>query len=178
MKTLLTKRLKFVATCMASLLVMSLVGVQSAGASNDLGHRIAGPYNIIIGYHNLTPQFSAAMDWNINNNVNPTNPNVSATRLNEAQVLNAFDEPYAGITWAGLYECVAASWPWCIQANVHFNLNYGYSTSTAQELACHEVGHSVGLGHNNSGGCLNETVGVGGGPLLGDHNVSHINTWY
>lgn len=87
---------RLVAVTTATLILLTMFGAAPAQASNDRGTRTANPYSMVFAYWNLSAQFTAAADWNINNNINPTRLNVSAVRVNQTQLLNIFDEEYNG----------------------------------------------------------------------------------
>ncbi len=66
---------------------------------------------------------------------------------------------------------------WCYGQELRFNLSYGsyYDTQTERRwVACHELGHTVGLRHHD-GSCLNIS-----GPVLtlDADDIAHLNATY
>lgn len=69
---------------------------------------------------------------------------------------------------------------WCRGQQITFNTNYGHTGSYGRFVACHELGHTVGLRHRTGWGCM-EVRGQGGGSYPSDytsHDKNHINGWY
>lgn len=69
---------------------------------------------------------------------------------------------------------------WCFGQDLRYNLSYPNYYDTASErswLACHELGHTIGLKHTTaSNSCLRETHN--GTTLLSSHDISHVNSNY
>jgi len=70
----------------------------------------------------------------------------------------------------------------CTPHDIRYNLSYGAFYDTDGEafaIACHEVGHTVGLRHNQTdqgATCMLEPPGLV--KVLDDHDVNHINANY
>jgi len=172
----------------------------SSQASNFSGETgaFAGCYNNMADnrdhffyYEALTSATSTAVNWSRTNNYNPTDLNTftDAVRTSGTDVV-AFDADYegesCGKTWMvnastpgviGLTLCQSLSSLRCQQFFVYFDNDWMGPASAAQEnsLACHELGHSVGLLHG-SAGCMVATNNAS--TSLTDHDRSHINTYY
>jgi hypothetical protein len=84
----------------------------------------------------------------------------------------------ASHSWWGLWTCdtlVSGSSTQCNKGTMRFNLSWGTPTAV---LACHEVGHSVGLDHSlETSSCMVQPTS----PTADDfstHDRSHINGYY
>lgn len=84
--------------------------------------------------------------------------------------------------WAGQYHCQrpnAGSHPniTCDHAYIRINTYYEDRVSRIA-LACHELGHGVGLRHRDGNTCMNRASHPGISTTLGDHDRAHINNRY
>ncbi|MBL8932838.1 MAG: matrixin family metalloprotease [Kineosporiaceae bacterium] len=75
---------------------------------------------------------------------------------------------------------------WCRGQNLEFNSykyhnDYGYFDTTTQRrhVACHELGHTVGLRHSaeTSSSCMPQS-NPDGPTVISSHDINHINTRY
>jgi hypothetical protein len=157
-------------------LVLTVLAVPAA--AHDLGVRIPDGQNVDINYQNLTDNFRVATDWNINNNLHPTNLGTINVVVNSVRELNALDADYSPLEWSGLYECVDfdSSTGICRQGNIHYNQRYNHPETARRWLACHEFGHGLGIDHNLNGCMPAETYDAD--QFLQQHNVDHVNDWY
>ena len=83
-----------------------------------------------------------------------------------------------------------STYEYCNHSHVVFNGSFtdAYDANQMQELACHEVGHTVGLEHGSYSpwseaewACMVNEVpvdGAGDSRWLRNHNEGHINGWY
>lgn len=178
----LQKRFRTRALSSSILAILMVVGILFAPASvnaHDYGHRIPnGGDRLNIAYWNLTVEFQQAMNWNVNNNLHPTDIGIIGVHISQVDHVNAFDNNYSPLTWPGLWECVAQSGNICTQANVHFNQRYTYNIPERRWLSCHEMAHAVGSDHyNGAGSCVHGTL-YGSGANLHSHTIGEINSWY
>lgn len=168
------------AALVTMLLLIALLIPSNAQASNEYGFCCHFPVaNVSIAYWNLTENFRQANDWNINNNINPTDLN-AYVYVNQVKNVNLFDEFY-NAPWGGLYECVNnGPGRTCNQANVHYDLTGVFDTDYRRFISCHEMGHASGLMH--------QLVGEPGTCMLGEayngvlytssHDRTVINNYY
>ncbi len=63
----------------------------------------------------------------------------------------------------------------CDHAHIRIYANYNPDHTTRRSTLCQEIGHSVGLQHDNSSGCMNGAVNS---PYLTYHDWGHINGRY
>ncbi|MEE9391269.1 MAG: matrixin family metalloprotease [Planctomycetota bacterium] len=64
----------------------------------------------------------------------------------------------------------------CSLSHVRINKNY---SPPARRIACHELGHSVGLRHTStSSSCMKKTSDGGTSELLSSHDRAHLNAEY
>jgi hypothetical protein len=79
--------------------------------------------------------------------------------------------------WWGLWTCdtlVSGSSTQCNKGTLRFNLSWGTPNTV---IACHEVGHSVGLDHSTeTASCMYQPTGSSDD--YSTHDRSHINGYY
>lgn len=79
----------------------------------------------------------------------------------------------------GLYVCESLSGSKCQQATVRYNNYWTDEEGQTNErgLACHEVGHSLGLLHRDGDGCIHQGYPKSG-LFYSDHDRGHLNVEY
>jgi hypothetical protein len=144
-------------------------------------------------YHAPTAALVKAADAARADPYNPTRintlPEMNGENATTDMVL--FDDNYAGwsctANWIseiggggviGTARCQSLSGAACQRFNLHFDAQYMGPRSDAAEraLACHEIGHSVGLRHNGMGGCMLDPVQLE--THLGHEIPDHLNRYY
>lgn len=137
---------------MIGLLVMSL----PASADNRHSWTAGGNQTVSFYQCNLTSVMHDGFHWNDSENVEPTR---ISTALHhgcggEVQVNDLrFDE-----SWVGIRHCHDYNGSACVKSHVHIDLVDGpFDDLDARHLMCHEVGHAVGVAHQNDerGSCMN-----------------------
>lgn len=136
--------------------------------------------NLLVGTYNATVN-------SVNDDYQPTD--LAASMSTDPDNTDVFvHDDYYGYSVAGWAVCpVGASQGgshpdrWCIGQEVHYNLNatsYIEDAGSRAYLACHELGHTIGLRHSSdSGSCM--TVNTpDGSSVLTSHDVSHINNYW
>lgn len=76
--------------------------------------------------------------------------------------IRVYGRDYGKTTWAGLTEYGTKWWTWRGDTwtmrgvtVVKFNTRYGYTRAIRDQIACHELGHAVGVGeHTRTGSCM------------------------
>lgn len=86
--------------------------------------------------------------------------------------------------WAATYCASSATYGgtdpsrWCRPQILTYNLTYSIGIAQPQYMACHELGHTVGLRHySNDSTCMKNGDTSGWDQIL-DHERDHINTRY
>jgi len=87
--------------------------------------------------------------------------------------------------YAGLHDCrwISTSSSTGNKVCKHSHIWFGgevtdsYTAAQNQQVACHEVGHSVGLMHG-AYECMRTDSNTGNSHHLGSHNEGHINGYY
>lgn len=129
-------------------------------------------------YDDLQAESSAAVTWNRVNNINPTQMNTALsstyTSATDVWVGDRYYDDYCGVDWyrgpsdpdgngaVGMGNCfreVAGSGKRCDQHDLRLNNWFTDNTTTSniRGLACHEGGHTLGLGHRPAtanGSCM------------------------
>jgi hypothetical protein len=179
-------------------MLISLALPVDAGATNFTGATFAGGCTGNVAdnrshffwYSGLTATTTAAVNWSRTNNYDPTDINTanSGGQTNLTDVV-VFDEDYEGLFcgryfccnngsgWIGFSSCQSLTPPGrCEQDFLYFDLDFMGPQTTVLErsLACHEIGHSVGLMHR-SGSCMQDPLVSN--PALSDHDRAHINNY-
>ncbi len=132
------------------------------------------------------PQKNATI-WAFNNIYNPTDLTMFETSSSSADVF-VYDFEFGLNGLHGWVVCpsgaqTGGSHPnrWCVGQQLRYNLSYPAAFDTAAErrvIACHELGHTVGLRHPTSGvSCMRNPINFSNSDL-NDHDRSHINSYY
>jgi len=152
-------------------------------------------------YHSITSEMKTALDWNESNNYEPTDLTViiqTSSQYGGDTDINAYDQNYTTfcrLDWDNSTEnIVGDTFCWdanngifenqkCNRHEIRFDtsdvLDSSWTTANRKSLACHELGHAVGLLHRDSSEHYCMEVGVfGAKEYLTSHDVAHINNNY
>lgn len=181
------------ATALAVVLVV-------ATATPVLSNPFGGPYDedgnyaadngTLLVYLTITldDEMEDATEWALDNQYDPLSTIIIAmvTSISGSEV-RVYQANYGNSGWVAAAPCVApkntggsGDGEWCEPRNVRFNRGYYpdyYDTRLERRfLACHELGHTLGL-HHLSSDCM-AVPADGPKSFLGSHNVTHINDHY
>lgn len=185
-----------------ALLLMAAFPPSPAQASNFSGANsatgCAGPNmadnaSHSIWYDALTTDSITSVNWTRTINYNPTdvdtvNEDVPDS-LTDVMVYDAdYEGTSCGFAWQtgypavgilGFAQCLSLTGSRCQQFGVYFDNDFMGPRSTVEErwLACHELGHTFGLMHTNTGSNCMQSPGIGTSALT-THDVAHINSNY
>lgn len=166
-------------------LLATLAAPAQAEHSGDANSGTPDNADHYIDRNSLTSAATTATTHGINQ-LNRTDMNATLTGSGDVEVFDA----YYGTTgdWsgtAGRVSCNDSDWWWtgdCDVFYLRYNLSYAasYSTNKWRSLACHEFGHTGGLGHrssssdSNGDSCMQSTVSANR-PNFDFHDVNAIN---
>lgn len=164
-----------------------------SGANGATGCSVNAADNRVhsIWYHQLTAATKQAVNWSRNRNYDPTSVDTvnedARDRLTDVIAMDAdYEGAICGRTWLakptgsgviGIVLCQSLSGRRCNQFHMLFDNDFMGPQPTANEnaLACHELGHTLGLAHVTQG-CLSN--GGGTSTSLRDHDRRHLNAYY
>jgi predicted Zn-dependent protease len=105
----------------------------------------------------------------------------STSSANQFDSINAFNGNYGFTGWLGLAEITSYSGCTIYQGRARLNqsyLDFGYSRTNKEHVACQEVGHLFGLLHNENASdtCMNDTILTA--PQPNAHDQELVNSIY
>ncbi len=142
-------------------------------------------------YVSLNSAVQSAVAWTRTYNYDPTDVNTgydsTLDSATDVIVRNQDYTTYCGFTWhtptspgtIGLATCDSLSGLKCEQHTVRFDISYFNAANQSNErgLACHEIGHTLGLTHRDAdNGCMKTNAPQN--TYLTDHDKAHLNTYY
>lgn len=188
------------ASALASLTMLAALSFASPAQATNFGSVCDGAttYCVSLGnnaYHVLNWEgdqdiagMQASHGWARDNQYNPTDLVAYTDASDSLPDVRVWDEPYGNTGWLGIVECptnntgTGGSHPnrWCRGQILRYNASYAGSLDTEGErrsVACHEIGHTVGLRHTAvADSCMSN--GVLFPTALNAHDISHINSQY
>ncbi len=154
-----------------------------SGTTNGVWLTNNGAWNV--GRRDLTSTYSTGVAQAVNNEYDPTDLSASLTSPASCPDDNydvcVFDSDYGDNGFNGWHQCAGTttgSHPnqVCSLGFVKINLFY---SPPPKRIACHELGHDVGLRHtSNTASCMMTTADGGTSAQLAAHDRGHINNYY
>ena len=183
----------------AALVMTNAVAAQAnwSGATGLTGCGSGSPVNMADGgthyfnYVSLNSAVQSAVAWSRTYNYDPTDVNTgydsTIDSTTDVIVRNQDYTTYCGFDWhsptsggtIGLATCDSLSGLRCEQHTVRFDLSYFNAASQPNErgVACHEIGHTLGLTHRDAdNGCMKTSAPQN--TYLTDHDEAHLNANY
>lgn len=156
-----------------------LVGAATAFASHWQGPK-AGGSNVRFDSCELSNNSHDALHSNDSHDIEPTDITSSIYHSCDTVDVRINDWPFGTDDPYGWYECHQYhSADNCDHGHAHINTSYDFipeDYDRTLSLVCHEIGHSVGLGHaGQDGSCM---VAVGWPKHFTDHDGDAINSHY
>ncbi|KRE60147.1 matrixin family metalloprotease [Nostocoides sp. Soil756] len=166
-----------------------------SGANGKTGCSGGSPVNMADGgthnfnYVSLNSAVQSAVAWSRTYNYDSTDVNTgydsTLDPTTDVIVRNQDYTTYCGFSWhpgstVGLTTCDSLSGGFkCESHTVRFDISYFNAANQSQErgLACHEIGHSLGLTHRDAEtGCMETYLTYP--TYLTDHDEAHLNANY
>ncbi len=181
-------------TLMILLSASSVSATNFSGATGATGcpmsdNNMADNRDHYFWYDSLTVNVASAVNWSRTNNFDPTRINTfydsSENSTTDAIVRDQDYTTYCGYTWHdsgstggvnGLATCNSLNGVSECESHVlRYDTSFfdGASLSFQRHVACHEVGHSLGLKHRSENGCM--TSSATAYTSLTSHDNGHLN---
>lgn len=156
--------------------------------ANNIYHAVAWE-----GDRDITPGMDIATFWAVDNVYNPTDLVAYRDESDPYPDVRVWDYPYGDNGVLAWVECppdntgTGGTDPnrWCRGQKLRYNSHYWWNSTEydtedgRRRIACHELGHTVGLRHlSTTDSCMYQYAGSGGISSLGTHSISHINNNY
>lgn len=154
-------------------------GWTSAAAASNFDRYFADSYIHVFTYEDLTDLVKRGIRATRDNSYDPTDMYTYNDSDHNFADVASYDSHYSDEEWYGLASCVTANGDECSHWHIQYNLKYIDTFDEAWHLACHEIGHSVGLKHRPP----NEDADLGcmarpSDNYLKIHNITHLNNRY
>jgi hypothetical protein len=178
--------MKRFANIACALLVVALVVVNTAmvPATTSMHrwwqwHWHRSNLNVWVYGSHVTQTRAAMADWSNNTDIN-------LTEVTSHNHISAWGQNFGDTGWGGLASIESSSWDWhcwwwCEVTHAHARFNSFYSGTNnwwAQGVQCQEIGHTFGLDHDNTGGCMGLGYWAGQGNTSSAHSRGDINAMY
>jgi hypothetical protein len=161
-------------------------GSSNCGADLELSNCVANNKDHQLHYYQLQSGQLNASRWVMENVYAPTQLNYFETTISNADAI-VYDFTFGltgwwGVTYCGTGASQGGTDPdrWCRPFTVQYNLSYPGVFDTQADrryIACHELGHSVGLRDLSDGAtCMDDTQIVH--QFLSAHQIGDINAQY
>lgn len=159
-------------------------GSEGTPGINNNGVWLIPTENWDVARRALTPAYSTGVSATLNASYSPTDLFASLytdTLCVAAYEMCVYDSDYGDNGLNGWNSCVgttAGADPnqTCTQQYVRINL---FFSPPAQRIACHELGHGVGLRHSDDqASCMKRSAEGGNSNLLTAHDKGHLNAEY
>lgn len=180
--------------CVAAALAASILGLPAeasnfgsfgtpgAGGTNN-GVWLTPDSGWLVGRRALTAPYSTGVAEAVGEEYGPTDLNVGVFSPSTCDIYDVcvYDHDYGDNGLNGWNACAGAvigNHPTqkCVQAWVRINL---FFSPPPKRIACHELGHSVGLRHTDEqASCVKRTIEGGNSETLSAHDKAHINDNY
>jgi hypothetical protein len=161
-------------------------GSSDCGPDLELSNCVANNRDHQLHYYQLLDPQENASKWVMNNVYAPTDVNYFQTTISNADAI-VYDFTFGMTGWWGVTYCGSGAAEggtdpnrWCRPFTVQYNLSATHvfdSVADRRYIACHELGHSLGLRDVADGAtCMDDTEIVHS--FLSTHQIADINGQY
>lgn len=167
-------------TTIPAAVVLALVAGGTVSGSNFAPYYADGYY--VEHYQDLSISFESAHDYARDSVFSPTDMFHPETNLHATSHIHAWDLDLGDTGYFATVWCYTPNGERCSHSHLRYNswTGNGWTATKRKSVACHEIGHAVGLQHYDAyTSCMVTLVAAHNFPTtLSTHDKSHINSRY
>lgn len=178
-----SRKQKWLLSCAGVSAFLLVAGISYANFGSTNGAWLTNNDNLWVGRRGLTTTYANGVKDALANSFEPipgwsTTTEIASTCDDYRYDICVYDANYGNNGMNGWTECagsISGSHPSKQCSVVYVRINTYYSPA-AERIACHEIGHAVGLQHTSSSSSCMKTGGTASG--LSTHDKQHLDDNY